>query len=111
MYHVEAVWAQNAVGIGMRWEFEDLLHDYDVDLYLSGHYHSYLRTFTCDGLFRDQCGTGGPTHITVGAAGASLDVAELYRYLNSWDELDRQVHQGTVRVREGYRHECECVAF
>ncbi|KAL7580854.1 hypothetical protein ACA910_001127 [Epithemia clementina (nom. ined.)] len=83
LYESERFWDQNAVGIGMRYEIEDLLFDYQVDLILSGHYHAYLRT--CDGLFRNKChdtkdgsSYGGPTHITVGTAGAWLDDAALY---------------------------------
>lgn len=79
-YEGEAIWAQNSVGIGMRFEAEDLLRDYEVDLVLAGHYHAYHRT--CDGLYRSKCNNGGPIHITVGSAGAKLDTANLYR--NSW---------------------------
>lgn len=80
MYHGEAIWEFNAVGIAMRMEFEDLLHDFKVDLFLSGHYHSYFRT--CDGLYRSRCYNGGPTHITVGSAGAELSTVGLY--WNRW---------------------------
>ena len=80
MYNSQMYWEQNDVGIGMRMEFEDLLYDYSVDLYLAGHYHTYLRT--CDGLFRSRCGQGGPTHITVGAAGAVFHTFDLYE--NDW---------------------------
>jgi len=55
----------------MRREFESLLIRYNVDLFLAGHYHSYLRT--CDGLYKSKCNNGGMTHITVGTAGARLD--------------------------------------
>ena len=82
MYHSEAYWLDNDVSIGMRYEFEDLLHQYKVDVFLAGHYHSYLRT--CDGLYRGRCGQGGPTHITVGTAGATLDSGGLYR--QNWTE-------------------------
>lgn len=77
LYHAEAKWDQNAVGVGLRYEIEDLLYDYQVDVVLSGHYHSYFRT--CDGLYASRCGQrGAPLHITVGSAGAHLDTAELY---------------------------------
>lgn len=60
-----------------RDEIENLFHD-DVDLVLSGHTRSYLRT--CDGLYRGLCGNnnshegGGPTYVTVGTGGAELDM-------------------------------------
>ena len=81
LYQSEEFWDQNAVGIGMRYEIENLLFDYQVDLVVSGHYHAYLRT--CDGLFRSHCHDttheyGGPTHITVGTAGGRLDDVDLY---------------------------------
>jgi hypothetical protein len=33
------------VGIAMRYEFEDLLYDYNVDVVFSGHFHTYHRTY------------------------------------------------------------------
>lgn len=62
---------------GIQNEVEDLLYTYQVDLVLSGHYHSYFRS--CDGLYAYKCYQhGGPTYITVGTGGAPLD-----KYLNS----------------------------
>jgi len=80
LYEAQAVWDQNDVGIGMRIEIEDLLHDFQVDLVIAGHYHSYFRT--CDGLYRSRCDNGGPMHITVGTAGAHFEDSLLYE--NSW---------------------------
>lgn len=77
MYHIENVPRNTKVGIGMRNEFENLLFDYNVDLFLSGHYHSYFRS--CAGLYQSKCNNGGPIHITVGTAGAALDDAPLLR--------------------------------
>jgi hypothetical protein len=71
MYNNEDVPANTKVGIGMRKEFEFLLVQYNVDLFLSGHYHSYMRS--CAGLYQSICNNGGPIHITVGTAGAELD--------------------------------------
>ena len=71
MYESEMQWDNIAVSLGMRYEIEDLLYDHHVDLVLSGHYHAYLRS--CDGLYQSRCHVGGPTHITVGSAGAHLD--------------------------------------
>ena len=70
------------VQIAMRDEFEDLLVEHNVDLFLAGHFHSYLRT--CSGLYRYKCNNGGPTHITVGTAGAKLDNGHLINRL--WTE-------------------------
>jgi hypothetical protein len=71
MYESEAFFDQAAVCAGMRYQIEDLLREYNVDVFLAGHYHMYQRT--CDGLYRSKCNNGGPLHITVGSAGASLD--------------------------------------
>jgi hypothetical protein len=82
MYHNEDIPQNTLVGIEMRREFEYLLQKYEVDLFLSGHYHSYLRT--CSGLYQGKCGVKGPVHITVGTAGAALDSVELLK--RSWVE-------------------------
>ena len=71
LYHIEDVPANTMVGIHMRTSLEPLLKRYDVDLLLSGHYHSYFRS--CNGLYQGLCDNGGLTHITVGTAGAELD--------------------------------------
>ena len=72
---------QHRTALGLRYEFEDLLQEYEVDLVLAGHLHSYFRS--CPGLFHDQCNNGGPTHITVGTAGAQPDVPNGF-YNNHW---------------------------
>ena len=84
MYHSKPYWADNAVGIAMRAEFEDMLKRHSVDIFFAGHYHSYLRT--CDGLYASTCHNGGPIHITVGTAGASLDDTKIGLYDNEWTE-------------------------
>ncbi len=60
---------EDSIAIGLEYESENLLYEYDVDLVLYGHFHSYLRT--CDGLFRGKCDNGGPTHV-VGLSQAGL---------------------------------------
>lgn len=94
LYNAEAEWEQNAVGIGMRLEFEDLLRDYNVDMVVAGHYHAYHRT--CDGLYRDVCNNGGPTQLTIGSAGARLD--ETWLYPNSWTAKFIQQEYGYGRI-------------
>lgn len=44
LYEGEIIWDQNSVGVAMRFEIEDLLYDYAVDVVLAGHYHAYHRT-------------------------------------------------------------------
>ena len=71
MYNSIALWENHLeVGLLMQRQFEYLLRKHKVDLYLSGHYHAYLRT--CAGLYEWKCDNGGPIHITVGTAGRSL---------------------------------------
>lgn len=41
MYESEAFFDQAAVCVGMRYQIEDLLNDYDIDVFLAGHYHMY----------------------------------------------------------------------
>jgi hypothetical protein len=70
LYMNQALWADNNVGLELRRSLEPLLHHYQVDLVLSGHYtSSYFRS--CPGLFQSQCHNGGPTHITLGTGGAA----------------------------------------
>ena len=81
---------------GLRDEFEWLLRH--VDLVLSGHYHSYLRT--CSGLFQGVCDNGGPTYITVGTAGAPLLSAGLYGpYLNFTKRFITKYGYGRITVK------------
>ena len=47
LYESQMNWEDNAVGIVRRYELDDVLKEYKVDLVLAGHYHAYLRT--CDG--------------------------------------------------------------
>ena len=47
-----------------------------VDVVLSGHYHSFQRSASIANLTRVP--TGGIVHYTTGAAGAGLDVVDLY---------------------------------
>ena len=94
LYEAEAFFDQNAVGIGMRYEIEDLLYDFKVDVVFAGHYHAYHRS--CDGLYRSKCDNDGPIHITIGTAGAHLDVAELYP--NKWSAKFIQQEYGYGRV-------------
>lgn len=94
MYFNEALWGQLATGIGMRVEFEDLLAHYNVDLVLSGHLHSYFRS--CPGLFHSRCHNGGPTHISVGTAGAVMNLAPTFS--NSWSIKNIQGHLGYGRI-------------
>lgn len=71
MYHNEFIPDNLIVEAEMRREFENILRKYSIDLFLAGHFHSYVRT--CSGLFNSTCNNGGPTHIVVGTAGAKLD--------------------------------------
>jgi len=78
----------------MRYEFEDLVRDFNVDVFFAGHYHAYHRT--CDGLYRGRCNNGGPTHITIGSAGAHLDDEPLYEA--TWTSVNIQQEYGYGRV-------------
>ncbi len=62
---------------------EDLLYQYQVDLCLWGHYHSYERT--CP-VYKNQCITSdhsktgylAPVHAVIGMAGATLSNSWMY---------------------------------
>jgi hypothetical protein len=74
MYNNEDYTGDYNVAVGFQAEFEELLMQYDVDLVLAGHYHSYLRSKR---IYKDKADEKGIYHYTVGSAGASLDGASL----------------------------------
>ena len=95
LYNGEVDVRNNNVGIGMRMGIEHLLRDYNVDVVLAGHYHSYHRT--CDGLFRGRCHNGGPIHLTIGTAGAKLRTKNII-YPNRWSQKSIMGEYGYGRV-------------
>jgi len=82
LYHSQMRSEELEVAIAMRYELEPLMYDFGVDLYLSGHAKTYLRT--CGGLYRSKCSVGGPVHIAVGTMGARLNPDPMYK--NSWTD-------------------------
>ena len=72
MYTSELPLGDIFVSLGMQHLFEDLLYKYHVDLALWAHYHSYERTCA---VYKRYCVEDGVTHITIGTAGKSADVA------------------------------------
>lgn len=97
LYHAEDKPENTIVGRHLREEIEDLLFEHGVDLFLAGHYHSYHRS--CAGLYKLECGRGGPTHITVGSAGAQLDEVPLLE--NDWTEYySSEFGYGRITVSE-----------
>ncbi|KAK1732869.1 purple acid phosphatase [Skeletonema marinoi] len=95
MYNSEKYATQDAIGIAMRYEIEELLHLHHVDLVLSGHYHAYLRS--CDGLYQEKCSNGGPQHVTVGTGGAPLD-CDVQLFPNHYTKKFDEDHFGVGRV-------------
>jgi len=84
------------VSEGMQNEIEDLLHHYETDLVLSGHYHSYFRS--CNGLYAYECDKGGTTYITVGTGGAPLDANTTLLIPNTHTEYFDREHFGVGRA-------------
>jgi hypothetical protein len=76
LYQSENKEPDHVVSLHLLDFLEDVLVKYEVDLFLAGHYHSYLRT--CAGLYKNICNNGGLTHITVGSGGAELDSIGLF---------------------------------
>ncbi|KAL4448559.1 hypothetical protein ABPG75_005778 [Micractinium tetrahymenae] len=72
MYVVYPHKSNRVVGDHLRAQLEGLLNDYQVDLVVSGHVHSYSRT--CN-VLDEECvpaDEGGMTHIIAGCAGHKL---------------------------------------
>jgi len=86
----------NLVGEAMRREFEHLLYQYKVDLFLAGHYHIYQRS--CNGLYQSRCRSGGPTHITIGSAGADLELTSPLLRLSWSASFIRENGYGRISV-------------
>ena len=84
LYEPEKFWAQESVAVALRYEIEDILFQHKVDMVFAGHYHAYHRS--CDGLYRSKCNRGGPTHMTIGTAGARLDPANVGLMRVPWSE-------------------------
>ena len=84
------------VSEGLQEEIEYLLYTYQVDLVLSGHYHSYFRS--CQGLYSYKCANGGPTFITVGTGGAPLDDNSMSLMPNQYTEFFDKTHWGVGRA-------------
>lgn len=75
LYETEQYQSDYDVAIGLRNIIEPLLIQYNVDVVIAGHYHSFLRTCS---VRNGTCTTGAPIHYTTGAAGQSLDNAPLW---------------------------------
>ena len=75
----------------IREEIEDIVYEFEVDLFLSGHYHSYFRS--CPGLYRYKCNNFGTQYITVGTGGANMYFGTIDNpytpglYKNDWTEF------------------------
>lgn len=53
LYEGEKDWNANSVGVAMRLEMEDLMHDYHVDVVIAGHFHAYHRTYVVASFLED----------------------------------------------------------
>ena len=94
MYTSEKYAADHRVALHMQIAFEELLHKYNVDLALWGHYHSYERTCR---VYRSRCTPSGTIHIVIGSAGADIDSAPQYDV--PWSEhLEMSYGYGRVSV-------------
>jgi len=70
MYTSEDYQADYTVSVYMQAAFEDVIHQFGVDIAVWGHYHAYERTCA---VFNQTCQPDGTTHIVVGTAGMELD--------------------------------------
>ncbi|KAL9182584.1 hypothetical protein ACHAXT_013236 [Thalassiosira profunda] len=100
LYHSEVLpgdeWQEQTILAAMQSEIEDLLYAFSVDLVISGHVHSYFRS--CDGLYSYKCGNGGPTFVTVGTGGASLNGKSSVIVENDYTAAFDKEHFGVGRV-------------
>jgi len=101
--------SEKLVGRMMRREFEDLLKKFKVDMFLAGHYHSYSRM--CDGLFKGECNKGGPQHITIGTAGASLSETRILGRHDWIESFKREWGYGRMTVANATALHWEFVGY
>ena len=87
MYSSEKYANDYKLSVHMRLALEDLLHQYNVDMFLCGHMHSYERT--CP-VYREQCNKRGTVHIVAGGAGFELDTIGQYEV--TWSEHLEMTH-------------------
>lgn len=101
MYVVFPHKSNRVVGDHLRGQLEGLFDDYEVDLVITGHVHSYSRTCNVlDERCRDQ-EEGGMTHVTVGCAGRKLSSVEFDQ--PDWLEFAQsEFGFGRVTVRDGH---------
>lgn len=95
MYNSENYPSDYSTGLGIARCYEDLLVEYEVDMVLAGHYHSYLRSSK---LYHNQKNESGIYHYTIGSAGASLDSAALYPNLDWVEFFDDDFGYGRITV-------------
>jgi hypothetical protein len=94
MYSSEAYAGDYKVAQNMQKYFEDLIHKYQVDIFLAGHYHAYERT--CP-VYQAKCCPPNQqctTHIVAGMAGIGLDGAGWYP--ETWSVFHEEKHFGSV---------------
>jgi len=91
LYEPENIPPERSTIEGIRKEIEPLMFEFSVDLFLSGHYHSYFRS--CKGLFKELCNNGGPQYISIGTGGATMffgneTLEDIDFIQNSWKWTD-----------------------
>lgn len=101
MYVVFPHKSNRVVAEHLRQQLEQTLNDFEVDLVLSGHVHSYART--CN-VLDGNCiplPDGGTTHITLGCGGHQL--SDVNHQQPVWLEA-AQLHYGygRITVHDGY---------
>ena len=90
------------VATQLRHGFEDLLHEFQVDISFGAHHHSYQRS--CSGLYRSKCGhPGGMTVIDLGMAGAGNSKDVQLPQPAIWEVVDAS-HHGYCRIKANSTH-------
>jgi len=94
MYQNEKYPSDYKVTVNIREALEDLIHQYQVDVGLWGHYHSYERTCA---VYKERCDPSGTVHFIIGSAGCHLDS------VGTWDvpwvmHFERNFGYGRVSI-------------
>lgn len=85
MYNNEGYEGDYIVARHLQGMLEEVLVQYDVDLVLAGHYHSYLRSKR---IYKDKADENhGIYHFTIGSAGFDADSSSVGLYDKDWLEV------------------------
>ena len=94
MYSSQRLPADLKVGTHIRQVLEPLFYEYKVNIYVTGHIHSYERTCA---LLEEHCVRDGITNIVIGSGGTNIEGSGIWKF--DWSKHHEAAHgYGRVTV-------------